>query len=193
MPIQRCSHGMAPGLDGAADARAHHHVVAGLEAAHEALQVGEVVGVVGVGHDDERGARFLGAAHQGAAVAAPRFVHDARPAARPRSPASRRSSRCRSRSPRPAGRARAASAIALVTQVSIVSASFRQGRMTDTCERLAGAARHRPVRPRRPHGLGIPTTHGGRSLPANRCGSKKLHAPRRRPVFSPQMNTDEHR
>ena len=63
-------------------------------------RLGEVVAVVGVAHDDVLAAGGLDPAHERAAVPLGRDVDDPRAVRARRSPASRRSSRCRRRSPR---------------------------------------------------------------------------------------------
>jgi hypothetical protein len=67
---------MAPGLD-VVHAVAHDELGAVLELLDEAGDVGEVVGQVGVGHDDVLAAGGAEAGQVGGAVAAARLVHDA--------------------------------------------------------------------------------------------------------------------
>ncbi len=79
---------------------AHHELGAVVELLDEARDLVEVVGQVGVGHDDVVAARGGEAGEVGAAVAAPRLVHDARAGRRGELGASGPRSRCRRRRPR---------------------------------------------------------------------------------------------
>ena len=63
-------------FDTAAQARAHHEVIAITQAFDERLQVAEVVGAVGIRHDDEVSARRIDAAPDRIAVAANFFPDD---------------------------------------------------------------------------------------------------------------------
>ena len=123
--------GHRAGLD-ALHAVAHHEVGALVELGHEARDVAEVVGEVGVGHHDVVALRGGEAGAVGAAVAAPRLVHHQRRRP-PRASSALRSSEPLSATitspsqPWPSSAARAS-----VTQRSIDAASFRQGITTDT-------------------------------------------------------------
>ena len=116
----------------AAHAVAHHEVGALVELLDEARDVAEVVGEVGVGHHDVVAGGGREAGQVGAAVAAPRLVHDERAGARARARRCRRPTRCRRRSPRPASPGPRTPRARLATQRSIDAASFRQGMTTDT-------------------------------------------------------------
>ena len=94
-------------------------------------QVRQVVGVVGVGHDDDVAARFREAASVRRAVAAPRLLDNAGAGGRPPR-ASGPSSRCRRRAPRRAVRADSNQFRAFRTQLATVCSSFKQGRTTET-------------------------------------------------------------
>ena len=115
------------GLDAAGEAIAHHQLGAVAQPRHERVERGEIVGVVGVAHDDEAAARRGDAAEQRCAVAlARRPARRARPW-RWRSAASRRCCHCRRSAPRRRCRSRRGSACAFWMQVASVSASLRQG------------------------------------------------------------------
>ena len=92
--------GHRAGLD-ALHAIAHHEVGALVELRHEARDVAEVVGEVGVGHHDVVALRGGEAGAVGAPVAAPRLVHHQGAGRRARARRCGRPSRCRPRSPRP--------------------------------------------------------------------------------------------
>ena len=81
---------------------AHDELGARVELLDEARDLVEVVGQVGVGHDDVVAARGGEAGQVGAAVAAARLVHDARAGRRRPARRCRPRSRCRRRRPRPA-------------------------------------------------------------------------------------------
>ena len=66
-----------PRFDPAAQSRTHHQVVAGAQSVHEALQVGQVVGLVRIRHQDEATAGFFEATAQCVSIATPRFFNDA--------------------------------------------------------------------------------------------------------------------
>ena len=115
------------GGDAAGEAVAHDELVAGAQRGDEGVEIGEIVAVVGVAHDDVLAAGRLDAAGEGRAVAADRDRDDAgafggrdRLAAVGRAVVgderSRRRSRVRSRKER-----------ALRMQIASVSASLRQG------------------------------------------------------------------
>ena len=85
---------------------AHHEVGARLELGQEARDLAEVVGQVGVGHQDVAAAGGAEAGHVGVAVAAAALVDDAGAGGRSPARRCRRRSRCRRRRPRRRCRAR---------------------------------------------------------------------------------------
>ena len=130
LPIQRCFQGMAPGRMRPAarrQAAAHDQVRTAAQARQEPRQRAEVVGAVGVAHQDEAPARGRDAAQQRVAVAPLATCEHPRPGGAPRSPASRRCCHCRRPAPRPRRRPPRAPHAPRATQAARVSASFRHG------------------------------------------------------------------
>lgn len=70
----------SPWQNSALEPRAHHQVVALPQRRHQTRQVGKVVGIVRIAHDNVAAARLGDALHIGGAVAAGRLVHHPRPA-----------------------------------------------------------------------------------------------------------------
>ena len=92
----------------------------------------EVVGQIGVGHDDVVAARGREAGEVGAAVAAPRLEHHERSGARAQCPRCRRSEPLSATITSPSQPWPSSASRAFVTQRSIDAASLRHGMTTDT-------------------------------------------------------------
>ena len=101
--------------------------VAGAQRGDEGIEMGEVVAVVGVAHDDVAAARRLDAGRERRAIAARGHVDDARAGGGGDLPGCRRSSRCRRSALRRAMPVRSRKPRALPMQTASVSASLRQG------------------------------------------------------------------
>ncbi len=70
--------GHGPGRDAALEPVAHDQLCAGAQLVQQQVQALEIVGVVGVAHDDETATRGADPAHQGGAIAAIEHADHAR-------------------------------------------------------------------------------------------------------------------
>ena len=175
-------HGAGP--DGAA-ARGKpaplHQLGAVAQRRQEAMQLGEVVAVIGVAHEHVAPARRRDPARERAAIAARRHRDD--PAARRFAwpPASRRCCRCRPPPPRPRCRAARMVRTALSTQRPTVATSLRHG-MTTVSSSAAGA-RTRVGLGRHHCPAGVEEVAGAASALSARCTSDaNMVSPSARPA-----------